>query len=709
MLFSKIMRMLTILSLVTWGLSLFFTVNDDVGIKKFSSIEEIREFIGDSQGGYGRALAEASADSPLAKSSEYSTTNVQVEGVDEVDIVKSDGERIFTVSGESVVITDAYPPESAKISAVIEINQSISGIYINNGKLVVFGSVRYVYPEFREAEEKRRFAPVFFNPKSFIYVYDVSSQELGTNITFDGYIANSRMVGDYVYAISNSPINGEPELPEIIANGVKDDVLPEEVYHFSEPDSAYQFTEIISINVNENSLKSKTLLTGTASTIYSSKENIYLTSQKYFDYSALQKRAFEEILLPSLPPSARAEIRSLAGEQWEIERKTNEIVQKYVETLGSGQEWERGYQEKYNSLYSAMMKDSQKTVINKFFIGNGRIDFKARGMVPGYVLNQFSMDEFDGNFRIATTTNNLNFGIMAFSRGFEGVSVGRAVSETLDSRAETDISLLVQEDGPSDEPVAPEPFIEPAPIVQRDPDSYNHIFVLDKNLEVVGRLENLAPNERIYSARFMGERAYLVTFRQVDPLFVIDLSDPSAPRVAGELKIPGFSDYLHPYDEDYIIGVGKEVEGSVVQGVKLGLFDVSDPSNPREISKYEIGKRGTHSEALYDHKAFLFSKSKGILVLPILLSEGDYAYSWQGAYVFDVSPGGFSLRGRITHVPENSSEYHFYGPHSVKRSLYIDNYLYTISDSLIKISGLSDLNDVQSVGLPYTEPLPALY
>ena len=714
--FSQIMRALTILSLVTWGLSLFFTANDDAGIKKFSSMQEIKEFVGNVQNGYGtaKALAESSSDN----APEYSQTNVQVEGVDEGDIVKTDGKRIFTVSNERIVIVDAFPPESAKVSSIIEVNQSIGGIYINGGKIIVFGSVRYEYPVFREMDEKRLFAHVFFRPKSFIYVYDGSSLELKTNITFDGYIVNSRMVGEFVYTVSNAPINSETlELPSIIANGVRDDVLPDEVYHFTNPDSSYQFTEIISINVNQNSLKSKTVLTGSTSAIYASKENIYLTSQKYFDYLELQKRAFEEILIPSLPSSVRAEIRALSGEPWEKEQKAGEIVQRHVETLDDGDAWTKAYQEKYNSLYASMAKDSQKTIINKFSISQGRIDFKSQGMVAGHILNQFSMDEFDDNFRIATTTNNMDFGVISLARS-AGPS-GKAAAKTIDFQSETDISIVVEGNGikietSSSQLAAGEnPVISESPITEpiaREPDTYNHLFVLNKNLEVIGKLENLAPNERIYSARFMGNRAYLVTFRQIDPLFAIDLSNPAEPKIAGELKIPGFSNYLHPYDENHIIGIGKEVEGSLAQGIKVGLFDVSDPANPKEVSKYEIGRRGTHSEALDDHKAFLLVKSKGILVIPTLLSEGDYKYSWQGAYVLDVSDG-ITLRGRITHVPGNESvEYYSYGPYSVKRSLYIGDYLYTISDRLIKVNGLADLGEVRSVELPYSrEFYPILY
>jgi uncharacterized secreted protein with C-terminal beta-propeller domain len=159
----------------------------------------------------------------------------------------------------------------------------------------------------------------------------------------------------------------------------------------------------------------------------------------------------------------------------------------------------------------------------------------------------------------------------------------------------------------------------------------NNIYILDETLNQVSKIENIAPGESIYAARFLGDRAYLVTFVQVDPLFTVDLSDPYNPRILGELKIPGYSEYLHPYDETHIIGIGKEVDPSIdadkvhtpgaiyytaILGLKIALFDVSDIENPIEEAKIVIGDRGTDSPALYDHKAFLFDREKNSLSSP---------------------------------------------------------------------------------------------
>jgi uncharacterized secreted protein with C-terminal beta-propeller domain len=253
--------------------------------------------------------------------------------------------------------------------------------------------------------------------------------------------------------------------------------------------------------------------------------------------------------------------------------------------------------------------------------------------------------------------------------------------------------------------------------------SGNNVYVLNMNLTVVGALEDLAPGESIYSARFMDSKCYLVTFKKIDPLFVIGLDDPTAPRVLGKLKIPGFSDYLHPYSENLLIGIGKETveaeEGdfSWHQGVKIALFDVSDVENPREIAKYIIGDRGTDSPVLRDPKAFLFDKDRNLLAIPILLAEINESqypervpknaygeYVWQGLYVFTITEDSITLRGQVTHVnnPEEfmKSGYYYYSEFSVTRSLYIENMLYSISNAKVKISDLTSLEPVNEIKLP---------
>jgi uncharacterized secreted protein with C-terminal beta-propeller domain len=295
------------------------------------------------------------------------------------------------------------------------------------------------------------------------------------------------------------------------------------------------------------------------------------------------------------------------------------------------------------NLSGAIIRQVEKTIIHKIAMVDGQLEYMCWGEVPGRVLNQFSMDEHDGYLRVATTT-------------------GDVWGNT----------------------------------------SKNHLYILDESLTVVGKLENLAPTERIYSARFMGDRAYLVTFRRVDPLFILDLSDPCNPRVLGELEIPGYSDYLHPYDETHIIGIGRD------DGVKIALFDVSDPTNPVEVSKYEVGTSwSTNSSALTDHRAFLFSRSRNILVVPI------GSYYDERAHIFNISvENGIALRGTITHQDNSGVEnnyysyWYYYRNSSVKRSLYIENVLYTISDGRVKMNSLVDLGEINTIEIENSVSYP---
>jgi len=585
-------------------------VSSQIQLKRFSSYEELKSFLkASSQGGpyydegrwvqtFGMTVKGMEINAEAATVPDYSTTNIQVKGVDEADVIKTDGEYIYIVSENGVVILKAYPPEEAQVLSQTKLNGTLRGIFINGDKLVVFEDKFGYYGSYEKSIP-------YETPRTFIRVYDVSDREspvLRRNFSLDGYYFNSRMIGDYVYAVINQPAychEDEVKLPKIYSGDEVEEIRATEIYYSNRSDYFYTFTTIVAINVqNDEEPAHETFLLGATRVIYVSLNNIYIT--------------FPE--------------------------------------------------------QTMMTNGVERTTIHRIHVENGDIECEASGEVPGYVLNQFSMDEYQGYFRIATTNGH----------------VARSWSEAT---------------------------------------SQNNVYVLDTNLSIVGELEDLAPGEKIYSARFMGDRCYLVTFRKVDPLFVIDLKNPSNPKVLGKLKITGYSDYLHSYDENHIIGIGKETvaaeEGDFAwyQGVKISLFDVSDVEKPKEIDKYEIGDRGTDSPLLWDHKALLFDKSKNLLVIPVLVAEideekypegippftrGDYV--WQGAYVFNISLDRFVLEGRITHL-ENDTElmksgYYFSSPYSVKRALYIGNVLYTISDKKIKMNNLENLDEINEVELP---------
>ena len=593
------------------------------GLKSFKSASELKSFLSTHTASYGYRhsafdLALGSPASGMQKlesgapgASDYSQTNIQVQGVDEADIIKSDGKYLYILSGSKLVIMDAYPAADAKILSETDI-QNPAGIFINRDSLVVFA---------QDGWEKTSILQYS--------IADRSSPVLEKNISVEGNYFDSRMAGSHVYALINKPAyysyweGGDASPPAIRVDGKQETTFPE-IYYFDEPAYDFRFITILSLDLENKSIgpKSTIYLMGSAQEMYVSRENIYVTFQKASNFT------------PAIP---------LPGP---------------VQMVFPGPD----------------IEFLDETAIHRMAIENGEVAYQATGSVPGRILNQFSMDEHNGYFRIATTTGN-------------DFRMAGAVS------------------------------------------SGNNVYTLDLQLKTTGKLENLAPGEEIYSARFMGDRAYLVTFKKIDPLFVIDMKDPESPAVLGKLKIPGYSDYLHPYDENYLIGIGKETieskQGDFAwyQGVKLSLFDVTDVNKPKEIAKYEIGDRGTDSNALYDHKAFLFSKDKNLLVIPVTLAEIDESqypqgvqdwhygdYTFQGAYVFGISPeSGITLRGRVSHVKDNStfrkSGYYYHNPeYDVLRSLYMGNTLYTISNGLVRMDSLDDLSYVNELDLPYQEP-----
>ncbi|MEI6237687.1 MAG: beta-propeller domain-containing protein, partial [Candidatus Saccharibacteria bacterium] len=336
-----------------------------------------------------------------------------------------------------------------------------------------------------------------------------------------------------------------------------------------------------------------------------------------------------------------------------------------------------------NNLYLASMtygkvtdgEYNADTQLHKFNLKDDSSQYQTSANISGTLLNQYSMDEYKGNFRVAATKGSV-----------------------------TDTNTK----------------------------STNHIYVLDKDMKQIGSLDDLAPGEEIYSSRFVNDRVYLVTFKKVDPFFVIDLKDPTKPAVLGYLKIPGYSDYLHPYDENHIIGVGKEaidassqqissrsLDFAWYQGLKMAIFDVTDVKAPKEMHKVVIGDRGTESPVLDDPKAFLFNKDKNLLVLPVSLYELTDAqkkstktttntygkFTYQGAYVYNIDlTKGFTLKGRVTHAsatPAKTLDHYDDSAYAteVRRTLYIGDNLYTISDSKIMANTLSNLDKTAEINL----------
>ena len=646
----------------------------------------------ESLDGWGSAEAPAVTNDSakgIGGSDDYSTTNVQIGGVDEGDIVKNDGKYIYTISGNDVVIVDAFPAENSSVLSRIKLDSNPTGIYINDDKILVYGqNYSYNIKEYKDIIPKNR-----FQNYSYVKIYDISdrSDPVETkSYDFEGNLSDSRMIGDYIYFVtSNSSYlyNKDYPVPLVIEDGKLLSSDPRnancncpDVYYFDMNYYSYNFTTVSAINMNnlsENIKSEVYMLDGYQNNLFVSLENLYITYNKRVSEEELTADIVLEIIkekvFPQLTQKDKELIKKIENSDDDIlspmekYEKIIMIMVKYEDLFNGDEsrELEEEMKKRVKERYEDISKELEKTVIHKIGINKGNLKYKTSGEVTGVVLNQFSMDESDGYFRIATTKN-------------------RSWSSFMDND-------------------------------QRQ--SYSNLYVLNENMKVVGKVEELAKGERIYSVRFMQNRAYLVTFKRVDPLFVIGLDDPTKPVVLGELKVPGYSSYLHPYDETTLIGLGKETDdnGRVTGGIKLSLFDVSDVSNPKEIDKFVLGDRNSNSIAINEHKAFLFSKDKNLLVIPVTMQEDVVEVQksvifeedmiimppvrkyFNGAAIFNINKKGFELKGKIDHSNDDNKSWNRNS--NVQRSLYIDNVLYTLSNKYLKANGLNDLNEIKSVEL----------
>ena len=694
-------------------------------LKKFSSVQEIREFLKNAQINvqYGglferglsvetRAFAQVSvAVTPAAKSADvsgatdYSQTNIQVQGVDEADFVKNDNKYIYVITQNKLVIVDAFPADNAKILSETKVNGRPRDMFVNKDRLVIFAEDNDEVPVFAEFDflPRPRYTAI-----THVFVYDISDRsnpKLVKDYNLNGNYFQSRMIDNYVYFIVRDNVYYYAEVIDLpVIREASNTVVKPEIYYFDNPEINYNFNTVASFNIfDDDKINAKTFMMGYSNVLYVSQNNIYITYQKnllYLYYQTHNEDRFYKVVVPLLASDVQSKIESVKNdnslnsyEKWD---KISAILEEMYNKMDEDEKEEliEKIQITIEEYEAKLEQERRKTVIHKIKIDNGEIEYDLRGEVPGYLLNQFSMDEFNNYFRVATTTE------------FYGVSL------VVQSSAGSEQVAVKQTSVPTSKTILP----KPRPIERRFI-MHNNIYVLDSQMKIVGKIEGIAPDERIYSTRFIGDKLYMVTFKRIDPLFVIDLSNPQKPEILGELKIPGFSDYLHPYDENHIIGVGKETGsnewgGISIKGVKLALFDVSDVKNPKEIDNIEIGETGSDSEALRDHKAFLFDKKKNILVIPLTEVKGKQYYDpqygymqkyWQGAYVFGLTPqDGFGLKGKITHSEGNERPYYYGSPNSVRRALYMDDVLYTVSGIKIKANDLLNIsNEIKEVKLPY--------
>ena len=546
---------------------------------------------------------------------DYSKTNIQVEGVDEADIIKTDGNYIYSISENNVVITNTENPTKIKIESKINLGKNIpTELLLYKDKLVIIST---------ERNNTRYSRYNYSNKNTIVSVYNISNKqnpkkEKELNLKANYY--TSRSIEGNLYIFSSDYLREKNKKIDrsYTENNKYKEIELNNIKYLSDNISDYQtlIAEIDLNNIKKDTKISSYLLN--INNAYISKDNVYLIKENYGGYSK-----------PSLK-----QIFGLKG------------------IFGIADD------ESYDYSY--------KTSIYKFNINKNKgITYQTKNTVVGNTINQYSLDENNNNLRIALETR-------------EGT----------------------------------------------------YISILDKNLKVIGETEKVAEGETMYASRFMGDRGYLVTYENTDPLFVADLSNPKDPKILGELEIPGYSTYLHPYDENHLIGIGmdtKEVvhrdyNGGVTStwtetvGMKMSLFDVSDIENPIQIDSTSIGNRRTVSAILSNPKALLFSKEKELIAIPVNNYNKDFSsrtsdtyeddierynsnnnnYVSEGYLVYNINLKGFKLRGQIIHEKDNSNYYEYT---KLLRGLYIENDLYTVSEDYIKVNNLLDLKEINSLKL----------
>lgn len=559
--------------------------------------------------------------SSSSNTKDYSTTNIQVENVDEADIVKTDGDYIYSISEDNVIITDAKDPKQPKVVATIqsEDDDIPEDIILYKDKLVVIST---------KGNQTQRY---YYNNRmnTVVKIYNITSREKPVlTKSYEMYepYYTSRCIDNVLYVISSGNLRKEDDK---IVVGYNEDNMEKEmsidkIKYLKDVKTTKQ-TLISTVDLNNETadIKLDSYLMN-ISNAYVSENAIYLLNQKYNNDS-------------KIPIKLLFGFKGVFG------------LEDYYEM-----DSESGY---YTEIYKFDIKEN--------------VEYKSKTKVKGKTINQYSLDEKDNHLRIA----------------------------------------LYDNDG-------------------------SRVAIFDEDLKQIGISDNVAKGEKMYSSRFIGDKVYFVTYKTMDPLFVMDLSNETKPKVLGKLKIPGYSTYLHPYDENHIIGIGMETKeiinrnsnGKVISttakvvGMKMALFDVSNVNSPVQISSVVIGDSRTTSAILTNPKALLFSKEKSLIAIPVnnysqdfeVTSSNNYEtminnytkygkpYNAEGYFVYNINvQDGFKLKGVITH--EKTKATYYYSNSKLLRGLYIDNNLYTVSETMIKVNELDSLKAVGELKLKNTE------
>lgn len=603
-------------------------VSEAEGIKNFSDEEDFKNYLKEIEtlfsglgigGGLNQArdgfIESVVPAAPLAteeKSIEperISETNVQVTGIDEPDIIKTDGKEIYfsptenyywrwswgfipEIKGETKTIK-AFPPTELEVEAEID---KAGTLLLAEDILIIFSTDR-------------------------IYGYNVTDpkvpeKEWMMEIEEKSSITDARLYKNKIYLVTQTTIDTFHPCPiePLSLEGDSLKINCTDIYHPTTPIQTDVIYNVLVVDPSSGKIEETVSFVGSSgqSIVYMSKNGIYITYSYGGDLVKFYSNFFKEKCLDIIPGWFIERIDKLVDYDISESAKITELqinFQKYYNSLSNDERLK--IENELNNRMADYYKDNKRELEKTGIIKIGLADFGiiASGNVPGRPLNQFSLDEYQDQLRIAITVGESFFGF-----GFIG-QTGQ---------------------------------------------SANDVYVLDRDLKIIGSVKDLGLKERIYSARFIEDKGYLVTFRQIDPFYVLDLSDPKNPELKGELKIPGYSSYLHPITKDKILGIGKEDAQ-----VKISLFNVEDPARPSELAKYNLNEYW--SDILNTHHAFLLDVKHQIFFLPG--SKGGYVFSCEGKQL--------KLIKAVSDI-------------RAKRAIYLDDYLYIIGED--KITVLNEIN-----------------
>ncbi|MEU4542518.1 beta-propeller domain-containing protein [Nonomuraea dietziae] len=611
-----------------------------------------------------KAVPDASRDN--AGAAEHSTTNVHEQGVDEPDLVKTDGKRVITVSNGKLRVIDAA---TRKVTGTLELAKEkwvagdllVAGdraLVLFNGGGIPFGAVA-----------KRAFAPQGGPQYALVDLSAEQPKLLGT-IEPKGMHVDARLVGstvrlvvrsqpDIVFPQAREDVSSAERLkvnqdtvrrapitawlPKFTITGAagpsREESVPCERVSHPETYTGTSLLTVHSIDLTQDLAASAAHAISVAAdgdTVYGTGTSLYVTSNPRWWFPVpVDPPVMDTPVEPapsataSAPPASTSSGTSSGSGLAPAEEPTSSGPSPAVPPTQPVTPPETVTPTDTVTPTSSPVIPPEETEVHRFDISRpGAPKYVASGKVPGRLLNQYSMSEHEGSLRIATTLAD-----------------------------------------------------------QKTSSSAVYVLRAD-TLAKLGEVGGLGKDERIYSVRFIGPVGYVVTFRQVDPLYTLDLRDPAAPKVTGELKITGYSAYLHPAGDGRLIGLGQEAsEKGRTLGTQVSLFDVSDPAAPRRLS--QLFQKDSGSEAEWDPHAFLYWPKTGAAVIPVSSYRENQTDS--GAMVLKISDTEVTKVGTITHPKVKEGDYSFQP--GIQRSVVIGDSLWTLSQAGIKVNDLNTLDE----------------